>query len=71
MASILDLYNGAQKDLGLDKIKTDLNSIAARETPYSEDKGFNADTKVLTDDFLKSGRNGALNTTTYSSTVQK
>ena len=55
MASILDTYNGRQKELGVDKIITSKSSRLARETPYSLDDSLDADLKVLTADKLKSG----------------
>ena len=66
MATILDLYKGAQKDLGVDKI-----SFAAFEnakTPYTTNDFQKADGKVLTAAKLKVGRNGDVNEKKYSDT---
>jgi hypothetical protein len=68
MASILDLYKANQSALGLDKIKTDQASTLAAETPYSLDNGFAADTKVLSNDALKTARGGSLPSTKYTDT---
>ena len=68
MASILDLYAGAQKELGLDKL---VPNSPSKGTPYSDDKTFAADTKVLSDEKLKSGRGGTLNNTKYSDSVKR
>ena len=69
MATILDLYKGAQKDLGVDKI-----SFAAFEnakTPYTTNDFQKADDKVLTAARLKVGRNGDVNEKKYSDTKPK
>ena len=69
MATILDLYKGAQKDLGVDKI-----SFAAFEnakTPYTTNDFQKADDKVLTAAKLKVGRNGDVNEKKYSDTKPK
>lgn len=69
MATILDLYKGAQKDLGVDKI-----SFAAFEnakTPYTTNDFQKADDKVLTAAKLKVGRNGDVNEKRYSDTNPK
>ena len=69
MATILDLYKGAQKDLGVDKI-----SFAAYEnakTPYTTNDFQKADDKVLTAAKLKVGRGGDVNEKKYSDSVKK
>lgn len=69
MATILDLYKGAQKDLGVDKI-----SYAAFEnakTPYTTNDFQKADDQVLTAARLKVGRNGDVNEKKYSDTKPK
>ena len=69
MATILDLYKGAQKDLGVDKI-----SFAAYEnakTPYTTNDFQKADDKVLTAAKLKVGRGGEVNEKKYSDLVKK
>ena len=65
--SILDLYAAQQSTLGVDTITPD-NAIP-KQTPYSDDSRGNPDEGVLNDDFLKYGRNGILNETSYMSTV--
>lgn len=67
MSKILDLYKGAQKDLGVDKI-----SHAAYEnakTPYTTNDLKKADDKVLTAERLKVGRTGDVNEKKYSNTI--
>ena len=71
MATILDLYKANQSALGLDKIKTDQATTLANETPYSQDNGFAADTKVLSEDALKIARGGTLSSSKYSDVTPK
>ena len=66
MATILDLYKGAQKDLGVDKIS--YAASEASKTPYTTNDLQKADDKVLTAAKLKVGRNGTVNEKRYSDT---
>ena len=66
MATILDLYKGAQKDLGVDKIS--YAASEASKTPYTTNDLQKADDKVLTAAKLKVGRNGDVNEKKYSDT---
>ena len=69
MPTILELYKGAEKNLGVDKI-----SYAAFEnakTPYTTNDLKKADDKVLTAAKLKIGRNGDVNEKKYSDTKPK
>jgi hypothetical protein len=69
MPTILELYKGAEKNLGVDKI-----SYAAFEnakTPYTTNDFQKADDKVLTAAKLKIGRNGDVNEKKYSDTKPK
>ena len=69
MPTILELYKGAEKNLGVDKI-----SYAAFEnakTPYTTNDFKKADDKVLTAAKLKIGRNGDVNEKKYSDTKPK
>jgi hypothetical protein len=69
MPTILELYKGAEKNLGVDKI-----SYAAFEnakTPYTTNDFQKADDKVLTAAKLKVGRNGDVNEKKYSDTKPK
>jgi hypothetical protein len=69
MPTILELYKGAEKNLGVDKI-----SYAAFEnakTPYTTNDFQKADDKVLTAEKLKIGRNGDVNEKKYSDTKPK
>ena len=54
MASILELYAGAEKELGLDKLAP---NSAVKGTPYSIDDTKDPDGKVLTPAKLKTGYN--------------
>ena len=69
MPTILELYKGAEKNLGVDKI-----SYAAFEnakTPYTTNDLKKADDKVLTAAKLKIGRAGDVNEKKYSDTKPK
>jgi hypothetical protein len=69
MPTILELYKGAEKNLGVDKI-----SYAAFEnakTPYTTNDFQKADDKVLTAAKLKVGRGGDVNEKKYSDTKPK
>ena len=69
MPTIIELYKGAEKNLGVDKI-----SYAAFEnakTPYTTNDLKKADDKVLTAAKLKIGRNGDVNEKKYSDTKPK
>jgi hypothetical protein len=69
MATILDLYKGAQKDLGVDKIS--YASFENAKTPYTTNDFKKADDKILTAAKLKVGRNGDVNEKKYSDTKPK
>lgn len=67
MSKILDLYKGAQKDLGVDKIS--FAASEASKTPYTTNDLKKADDKVLTAARLKVGRQGEVNEKRYSDTI--
>jgi len=67
MSKILDLYNGAQKDLGVDKIS--YTAYENAKTPYTTNDFKKADDKVLTAEKLKDGRGGNLNEKSYSNSI--
>jgi hypothetical protein len=67
MSKILDLYNGAQKDLGVDKIS--YTAYENAKTPYTTNDFKKADDKVLTAEKLKVGRGGNLNEKSYSNSI--
>lgn len=67
MSKILDLYKGAQKDLGVDKIS--FAAAEASKTPYTTNDLQKADDKVLTAARLKVGRQGEVNEKRYSDTI--
>ena len=66
MPTILELYKGAQKDLGVDKIS--YAASEASKTPYTTNDLQKADDKVLTAAKLKVGRGGDLSFKKYGST---
>ncbi len=67
MSKILDLYKGAQKDLGVDKIS--YTAYENAKTPYTTNDFKKADDKVLTAEKLKVGRGGNLNEKSYSNSI--
>lgn len=71
MAQLVDLYKAQQSQLGVDKIKVDPASSAARNTPYSTNDLQKIDSGVVSEERLKTARGGSLKTTKYSDTVKK
>jgi hypothetical protein len=69
MSKILDLYNANLDTAGVEAKKIPVGKVDSLATPYSEDKGYNADSKVLTDAFLKDGRKGDIPTKKYSDSI--
>lgn len=69
MSKILDLYNGAQKELGVDKISK--AAFENAKTPYTTNDFQKADDKVLTAAKLKVGRGGDLSFKKYGDNVRK
>ena len=67
MASILDMYDAMQSQLGVDTIS--YNQGRAQGTPYSLDDSLEIDEDVLTDSFLQFGRKGTVTGVMYSSTI--
>ena len=60
MASLLDMYQQRQSELGVDKITYAVGR--ARETPYSTDDLQKVDDQVLTAEKFRVGRGGEINT---------
>lgn len=69
MAQLVDLYNAKKSELKLDTIGK--NTGNALKTPYSTDDLQKIDSAVVTEEFLKKGRGGVLNSKKYSDTVKK
>lgn len=67
--SILETYEEMQSVLGVDTISFDAG--VAKQTPYSIDDSKNADDQVLTAEKFGVGRSGQINTTLYSSIVDR